>query len=158
MQSLLAHIFCIGLPRLSIGTFQATASTAVVSHLERLWRTFVWFGNVWKAFLSWLKRKRIVINLRFLGRKESKLEPKNSKKFPKLFYSMVFTVYFFSKSNLNVLLTCSERMKNCVNACCLKIAFTTKTFFIYCLRCGSLSEEIFLLIWEKFNVCLYVVL
>ena len=37
VQSILVGIFCIGLLRLSAGTYEATSSTAVnvVSHLER---------------------------------------------------------------------------------------------------------------------------
>ena len=46
---------------------------------------FVQFGIVRKAFLPRLRKKRIAIILRYLGRKELKLMRKNSKKLLKLF-------------------------------------------------------------------------
>ena len=44
------------------------------------------FSYVQKAFLLSLRGKRIANILRFLGRRESKLVRKNSKKLPKLFH------------------------------------------------------------------------
>ena len=106
MQSILVTIFRIGLLRLSAGTYEATALTAanVVSHLERFWPTFVQFGNVRKAFLPSLRGKRIANILQFLGRRESKLERKKSKKLPKLFH-YGFTVKFFQQKVLNAFLS-----------------------------------------------------
>ena len=98
MQSMLVSIFGIGLLRLSAGTYEATSLTAayLVNHLEWFWPTFVQFGNVRKAFLLCLRGKIIANILRFLGRKESKLVQKNSKKLPKSFH-YDFTVKFFKQ-------------------------------------------------------------
>ena len=95
--SILVSIFRLGLLRLSAGTYEATYSTAanVVSHLERFRPKSFQFGNVQKAFLFLLslRGKRIANILRFLGRRESKLVRKNSKKLPKLFH------YGFAEKN-----------------------------------------------------------
>ena len=95
VQSILVSIFCLGLLRLSADTYKANSSTAanVVSHLERFWPTSFQFGNVRKAFLFSLRGKIIANILRFLGRKESKLVRRNSKKLPKLFH------YGFAEKN-----------------------------------------------------------
>ena len=86
-QSIIVSIFRLGLLRLSAGTYEAASSTAAnaISHLERFWPTSFQFGNVQKAFLFSLRGKIIANILRFLGRRESKLVRKNSKKLPKLF-------------------------------------------------------------------------
>ena len=96
MQSILVSIFRVELLRLSEGPYKATSWSAanVVSHLEQFWPSSVQFGNVRKAFLLSLKEKIIANILRFLGRRESKLVRKNSKKLPKLF-PYGFTVKFF---------------------------------------------------------------
>ena len=95
--SILVSIFRLGLLRLSVGTgtYEATSSTAgnVVSHLERFCPTSFQFGNVQRAFLLSLRGKRIANILRFLGRRESKLVQKCSKKLPKLFH------YGFAEKN-----------------------------------------------------------
>ena len=84
-----------GRPRGLHFCYEATSSTAanVVSHLERFWPTSFQFGNVQKAFLLSLRGKIIANILRFLGRRESKLVRKNSKKLPKLFH------YGFAEKN-----------------------------------------------------------
>ena len=88
VQSILVSIFRLGLLRLSADTYIATSSTAanVVSHLERFRPTSFQFGNVRKAFLLSLRGKIIANILRFLGRRESKVVRKNSKKLPKFFH------------------------------------------------------------------------
>ena len=88
VQNILVSIFRLGLLRLSADTYKATSSTAanVVSHLERFRPTSFQFGNVQKAFLLSLRGKIIANILRFLGRRESKLVRKNSKKLPMLFH------------------------------------------------------------------------
>ena len=86
--SILVSIFRLGLLWLSAGTYKATSSTAanVVSHLERFRPTSFQFGYVQKAFLLKLRGKRIANILQVLGRRESKLVRKNSKKLPTLFH------------------------------------------------------------------------
>ena len=88
VQSILVSIYRLRLLRLSAGTYEATSSTVadVISHLERFWPTSFQFGNGQKAFLLSLRGKITANILRFLGRKESKLVRKNSKKLPKLFH------------------------------------------------------------------------
>ena len=88
VQSIFVSIFCLGLLRLSTGTYEAISSTAadVVNHLERFWPTSFQFGNVQKAFLLSLRGKIIANILRFLGRREWKMVRNNSKKLPKLFH------------------------------------------------------------------------
>ena len=88
VQSILVSIFRLGLLRLSAVTYEATFSTAanVVSHLERFWHTSFQFGENQKTFLLSLRGKIIANILQFLGRRESKLARKNSKKLPKLFH------------------------------------------------------------------------
>ena len=88
VQSILVSIFRIGLLRLSAGTSEDNSSTAAnaVSHLERFCLTSFQFGYVRKAFLLSLRGKIISNILRFLGRRESKMARKNSKKLPKLFH------------------------------------------------------------------------
>ena len=87
VQSILVGIFRIALLQLSAGTYEATTSTAanVVSHLERFLPTSFQFGNVRKAFLLSRRGKIFANILRFLGRRESKLVQKNSKKLPSCF-------------------------------------------------------------------------
>ena len=105
VQSISVSIFRIGLLRLSAGTYEANSSTAAnaVSHLERFCLTSFQFGNVRKAFLLSLKGKIISNILQFLGRRESKMARKNSKKLPKLF-PYGFAENFLNKNVLNALL------------------------------------------------------
>ena len=105
MPSILVSIFRIRLLRLSAGTNEATSLTAanLDNHLERFWPTSIQFGFVRKAFLLSLRGKIIANISQFLGRRESKLVRKNSKKLPKLFH-YGFTVNFLNKNVLNALL------------------------------------------------------
>ena len=102
----------MGLLRLSAGTYEATSSTAanVVCHLKRFRHTSVQFGNVGKAFFLSLRGKIIANILRSLGRRESKLVRKNSKKVPKLFH-YGFTAKFFKQNVLNALLGTLEEAR-----------------------------------------------
>ena len=77
-------IFRLGLLRLSAGTYEATSSTAtnVSQSFGTILTNVLPVGNVQIAYFLSQKGKRIANILRFLGRRESKLVRKNSKKLP----------------------------------------------------------------------------